>query len=234
MKPFTAILASFLLWIWLQPAGAATPQARQAAKQHFQRGEKEYKLGHFEKALQAYSQAYDALPLPGFLFNIGQCHRKLGHFERAIFFYRGYLREKPRAANRKVVEQLIADSERKLAAAREQKRKAELAAQRERERKAALAEQRRRAEEERRRMEKQLALEKARAEAAAAASRAAELRQQEKDQGTPVYATWWFWTVLGVVVAGAATGTALALTAETEKVPPAGSLGTVDWTAVRF
>ncbi len=232
MKPFTAILASFLLWVWLQPAGAATPQARQAAKQHFQRGEKGYKLGHFEKALQAYSQAYDVLPLPGFLFNIGQCHRKLGHFERAIFFYRGYLREKPRAANRKVVGQLIADCERKLAAARERKRKAELAAQRERERKAALAEQRRRAEEERRRMEEQLALEKARAEAAAA--RTAETRQQEKEQGTPVYATWWFWTVLGVVVAGAAAGTALALTAETEKVPPAGSLGTVDWTAVRF
>jgi tetratricopeptide (TPR) repeat protein len=232
MKPFSAILASFLLWMWVQPTAAATPQARQAARQHFQRGEKEYKLGHFEKALQAYSQAYDVLPLPGFLFNIGQCHRKLGHFERAIFFYRGYLREKPQAANRQVVEQLIADSQRELAAARERKRKAELAAQRERERKAALAEQRRQAEEERRRMEKQLALEKARAEAAAAAARAAEMRRQER--GTPIYATWWFWTVLGVVVAGAATGTALALTAESEKVPPAGSLGTVDWTAVRF
>jgi len=232
MKPFSAFLASFLLWVWLQPADAAKPQARKAARQHFQRGEKEYKLGHFERALKAYSNAYDALPLPGLLFNIGQCHRKLRHFERAIFFYRGYLREKPGAANRQVVEQLIADCERELAAARERKREAELAAQRERERKAALAEQRRLAEEERQRMEKQLALEKARTEAAAAAARAAELRQQE--QGTPVYATWWFWTVLGVVVAGAATGTALALTADSKKVPPAGSLGTVDWTAVRF
>jgi tetratricopeptide (TPR) repeat protein len=231
----------FMLLVWSQPAASATPRQRRQAKQHFLRGEKQYKLGHFEKALAAYSKAYDILPLPGFLFNIGQCHRKLGHFERAIFFYRGYLREKPQAANRQVVADLIADCKRELAAARERKRQAELAAQRERERQAELAEQRRRAEEkkrqaelERQRMEKQLALEKARAEAAAAAARAAEMRKQEREPSTPIYATWWFWTVLGVVVAGAATGAALALSAETHEVPPAGSLGTVDWTAVRF
>ena len=40
-------------------------------------------------------------------------------------------------------------------------------------------------------------------------------------KGTPFYKTWWFWTVVGVVVAGGATATAVALTSQTPKPPAA-------------
>ena len=47
----------------------------------------------------------------------------------------------------------------------------------------------------------------------------------------PVYRRWWFWTILGVVVAGAVTaGTVVGVAAqEPETVLPSGSAGTVDW-----
>jgi len=38
-------------------------------------------------ALVDYQAAYDAEPLPAFLFNIGQCHKNLAHYEKAIFFF---------------------------------------------------------------------------------------------------------------------------------------------------
>jgi tetratricopeptide (TPR) repeat protein len=61
------------------------------ARAKFAEGNLSYDLGEFQKALAAYSEAYRLRPLPGFLFNIAQCHRQLGRPERAAFFYRRYL-----------------------------------------------------------------------------------------------------------------------------------------------
>ena len=49
-----------------------------SAKRHYERGEKLFALGKFSDALDEYQKAFDAKPLPGFLFNIGQCYRNLG------------------------------------------------------------------------------------------------------------------------------------------------------------
>ncbi|MCA9665446.1 MAG: hypothetical protein KC503_07655 [Myxococcales bacterium] len=46
----------------------------------------------------------------------------------------------------------------------------------------------------------------------------------ERDKGPPIYKRWWFWTAIGVVVAGATVGTVLALQPEDQKVVR----GTVD------
>jgi tetratricopeptide (TPR) repeat protein len=75
-----------------------------------------YKLGHFQEALEDFSMAYGQFSAPLLLFNIGQCYRELGNYERAVFFLRGYLREIPRAKNRALVEDLVAECETKLAA----------------------------------------------------------------------------------------------------------------------
>ena len=69
----------------------------------------EYNVGQFDVALDHATKAYLLDPKPGILFNIGQCQRALHRWERAEFFYRGYLRDKPTAQNRKQVEALIAD-----------------------------------------------------------------------------------------------------------------------------
>lgn len=89
----------------------ADDAATRAAKRHFERGEKLYALTRFSEALDEYQKAFDAKPIPDFLFNIGQCYRNLGDYDSAIFSYRKYLTAAPDAANRAQVEQLIAELE---------------------------------------------------------------------------------------------------------------------------
>lgn len=87
-----------------------------AAKKHYDKGEKLFALGRFDAALEEYQKAFDAKPVPAFLFNIGQCYRNLGDFEQAVFSYKKFLKLDPEAPNRERVEKLIEDLEEKLAA----------------------------------------------------------------------------------------------------------------------
>jgi tetratricopeptide (TPR) repeat protein len=87
----------------------ADDAATRTAKRHFERGEKLYALTRFSEALDEYQKAFEAKPIPDFLFNIGQCYRNLGDYDSAIFSYRKYLTAAPDATNRAQVEQLIAE-----------------------------------------------------------------------------------------------------------------------------
>jgi tetratricopeptide (TPR) repeat protein len=111
-----------------QPA----PKGLEEAKALTQKAEVDYKLGHFEASLSEYGSAYEKYPTPALLLNIGQCHRMLKNYEQAIFFYKGYLRDKPDAPNRSAIEALIDESTKNLEAQRaeaaakeQQKRQAE-------------------------------------------------------------------------------------------------------------
>lgn len=108
-----AVLAAVAL---APPVAAQT--ALDQAKALTGRATIEYNVGHFEQALDLYGRAYEALPTPALLFDIGQCHRMLGHAERAIFFFQGYLRDRPDAPNRALVERLLADLQKELDAQR--------------------------------------------------------------------------------------------------------------------
>lgn len=88
---------------------AADAAATRNAKRHFERGQKLYTLTKFREALDEYQQAFDARPIPDFLFNIGQCYRNLGDYDAAIFSYKKYVAAAPDAPNRAQVEQLIVD-----------------------------------------------------------------------------------------------------------------------------
>jgi tetratricopeptide (TPR) repeat protein len=88
---------------------AADDAATRNARRHFERGQKLYALTKFREALDEYQQAYDARPIPDFLFNIGQCYRNLSDYDSAIFSYKKYLAATPDAPNRAQVEQLIGD-----------------------------------------------------------------------------------------------------------------------------
>jgi tetratricopeptide (TPR) repeat protein len=108
-----------ILWIvaalaLASPAGAA-PSARtkREAKRRFDKAETEYKLGRFSEALSLYQQAYELLPEPAFLFNMGQCHRNLGDLERALYFFRGFSGETDDPRARARVERLIEEIEAK-------------------------------------------------------------------------------------------------------------------------
>ncbi len=106
--------------VWLL-AGAAPQAANDVAAAEartlYVEAKNAYDGGRFDDALVGFQAAFAKKPLPGFLFNLGQCERQLGHHERAIFFFERYLDEKPDAANRATVEELIAESRVQLAAA---------------------------------------------------------------------------------------------------------------------
>jgi len=89
----------------------ADDPATRAARRHFERGEKLFALGKFDEALEEYQSAFDAKPLPAFLYNIGQCYRNTGDLDQAIFSFKKYLKLDPEAENREAVEHLIDDLE---------------------------------------------------------------------------------------------------------------------------
>lgn len=103
-----SLLALFVIALSARVA-AADDAATRNAKRHFERGQKLYTLTKFREALDEYQQAFDARPIPDFLFNIGQCYRNLGDYDAAIFSYKKYLAGAPDAPNRPQVEQLIVD-----------------------------------------------------------------------------------------------------------------------------
>ncbi|MGH7439553.1 MAG: tetratricopeptide repeat protein, partial [Polyangiaceae bacterium] len=84
------------------------------ARTLFTKATVEYNVGRFQQALELYTKAYERMPKPALLFNIGQCHRLLGHYEQALFFYSGYLREQPDAPNRGLAEQHIEEAKQAL------------------------------------------------------------------------------------------------------------------------
>ena len=82
---------------------------------YFDRAVKLFALGKFDEALDEYQKAFEAKPLPAFLFNIGQCYRNLGDYQQAIFSYKKFLKLEPDAPNHEHVQELIDDLEEKIA-----------------------------------------------------------------------------------------------------------------------
>jgi len=108
------VLLAFVLLAASGTARAAPLDDEKQAHVLYDRAEKSFDLGKFSDALADYQSAYEAKPLPGFLFNIAQCYRNLGKFERARFFFRRYLALEPHAPNRWRVEELIAEMSKQL------------------------------------------------------------------------------------------------------------------------
>jgi hypothetical protein len=105
-------LVALLLGVALAapPAPAAEDSAKERARGPFEKAQIQYKVGHFQEALEGYSRAYELFPAPAFLFNIGQCHKNLKNYERAVFFFEGYLREEKNPDKRALAEELLAES----------------------------------------------------------------------------------------------------------------------------
>lgn len=91
---------------------------RRQARAHFLTGRKRFALRQFRSALMAFKKAYALLPLSGFLFNIGQCHRFLGDCKMAIFYYSGFVRANPGTPDAKFVNNLMQRCKAQLAGER--------------------------------------------------------------------------------------------------------------------
>src|SRR6187397_2535106 len=110
----TATLSVVVAAVVVLAAAPAQAQDADKARQLFQQGSKYYDLGQFDKAIEAWQQGYDQKPDPGFLYNIAQAYRQKQDPAKAIFFYKGYLRNSPKAHNRAEVEQKIAALQKQL------------------------------------------------------------------------------------------------------------------------
>lgn len=111
MRRYLLHLLTTLL-VCLGGAAYAGPDEETArARELFQRAEGRYGAGEYKEALELYQQAYKLKPLPGFLFNLGQCERKLGRCDKALVHFREFLRQLPGAPNRETVEALIRECE---------------------------------------------------------------------------------------------------------------------------
>ena len=183
--------------------------ATKKAKALFKTAETDFALGRFQEALEGYSMAYEAKPLPAMLFNIGQCHFELANYERAIFFYEQFLRGDVDAKKRQLANKRLQEAKVAYAAA-EEKRQREEAEERERQ---------------------ELAM-RAQEQAHMAAVKQAELDAQrlrvtEETNAPPVYKKWWFWAAAAGVVAITAT-TIILTTRGGEDRLPSGDLPTID------
>jgi tetratricopeptide (TPR) repeat protein len=220
------VAAVALLLLASAPAAArqAAPPASEAQRKAEARrladdATRKYNLGQFQEALAGYSKAYETYPAASLLFNLGQCHRNLGNHERAVFFFEGYLREKPNAPNRDVVEELLTEERGLLTKQRadeevrkkqEEEARRQAAAEEAKRKQQEEAERRQAAEDERRRR----------------ASLIGTSAGGGETGGNPVYKRWWFWTAIGVGV-GVLAGSTIYIT-QRDSVLPAGSLGTLD------
>jgi tetratricopeptide (TPR) repeat protein len=70
-----------------------------------------YDAGRYEEASESYRQAFAVVPAPELLFNLGQCQRLLGRPQRAVKYFQAYLRLRPDAPHRPLVEQLIEENQ---------------------------------------------------------------------------------------------------------------------------
>jgi tetratricopeptide (TPR) repeat protein len=227
MRTVVTWLAIVLMLGPVQLAAAAPQRAQtrperadageKQARAHFKKAERAFNLGKFAEALISYQAAFEAKPLPAFVFNIAQCHRNLDDPERALFFYRRYLALDPQGPHRKLVEGLIEEQQAVLA----EKAEAEDAA-RTAERAAAGLEPG-----------------AAPGEAGAAGDRLDLNRAGRPGAGDPVagsltrapgppvplYKRWWVWAAGGAVVAVVAG----ALLIKREGPAPRGGLGVADF-----
>lgn len=96
--------------------GARAAPPRDNAKAIFQDGERNFQLGKFEAAIEAYERAFNLDPQPAFIFNIALAHRrqyeidgKLEHLLRARELYRNYLKLDADSPNRPGVDKLITE-----------------------------------------------------------------------------------------------------------------------------
>lgn len=93
----TRFLALLLALAIVSPsvAGAQPRANEQQARARFKQGVVYYAAGAYDRALEEYEAAYQALPLPELMFNIGQAHRMKGERRQALDAYQRFTEQKP-------------------------------------------------------------------------------------------------------------------------------------------
>jgi len=198
------------LWLGLLLLGALLPSTALAqpddlarSRELFRSGAAQYRTGKYTAALKQFEQALALARRPSILLNIAQCHRKLGNGPQALSHFKQYLElwERQNPGKPAPFKEEIQRHIKRLEARLKQDTPASKPVQTP-PRKA------------RPRVTKPASV------PAAALPKPPRRPPPEPPQPapTPVYRRWWFWTLVGVAVAGATTATVFAL--QPEDVPP--------------
>ncbi|HWE31443.1 MAG TPA: hypothetical protein VHB97_25740 [Polyangia bacterium] len=174
----------------LARAAGGTDPATESARRFYMSGTKHFDLTEYREALNDFKQAYRVKEDPVFLYNIAQCLRLLDEKKDALKFYHSYLNRAPDAPNRAEVEQRITTLQADL------------------DREAAAAAT----------SAPPPAVVTPPTTPVATTPVADAALQTHTEARTPVYKKWWLWTIVGVVVAGAAVGVGVGL-AESSPAP---------------
>lgn len=211
------------------PKVTVSPAAHARAAELTTEAQTLYDGGHYEQASESYRKAYAVVPAPELLFNLGQCQRLMGRSQRALKYFEAYLRLRPDAPHRPLVEQLI--EENKLIAPPDPS--LQPASSQPPAISAAPAEAG--AEPElphRARHANVMPLpppEPLSETGAQSASLVADTRYEHNERPA-LYERWWFWTAIAVVAAGAAVTTyAVASDGKDSEPQPMTTLGTIAW-----
>jgi hypothetical protein len=72
-------------------ADPTTKIAKPEARQHYEKGNKLYKLGAFDEAIAEYKAGALIEPAPQFDYNLAQANRQAGHYREALWHYDRFL-----------------------------------------------------------------------------------------------------------------------------------------------
>jgi tetratricopeptide (TPR) repeat protein len=170
----------------------------EAAKRHNTAAKQHFLGGRYEEAAAEYQKAYDAKPMPIFLYNIGQCYRRVGTLERlkrALVFFERHQREAPDSPNKQVVDTEIEEVKREIAA-----------------------------KERATRVQQTFPTEVKPRQESRDESGDGERNREMSTSERPLYKRWWLWTSVGAVATlGAAVGLGLAARSDYDKAEELGT-----------
>ena len=103
---FAAFLFPATAFAQVDP-NALTQTEREKLGQLFTRAQQAFESEEYARAVAALESAYAIFPEPNILFRIGQAHEKSKQQALAIAYYKRYLKLKPQASDRELVEARI-------------------------------------------------------------------------------------------------------------------------------
>jgi tetratricopeptide (TPR) repeat protein len=96
LRGLRACLLAGLVFTLLLPRHASAADAdKAAARAHYETGTRLFDVREYAEALKEFKAAYLAKPDPAFLFNIGQCNLKMGKNQEALDFFQQFLKKAP-------------------------------------------------------------------------------------------------------------------------------------------
>jgi hypothetical protein len=110
MKKAISILAGAMIAL----ASSLAVAQPKTADELYKEGEKQYNLGEFTKAIEAFKGAYALEDKPAYLYNIAQSYRQLGDCKNAVFFYKRFLSLKANDTAKPLSASLKADIDNRL------------------------------------------------------------------------------------------------------------------------